>query len=231
VQRGGRRFKDAVYEQFARIGKGLASPTRLELLDLLSQGEHVVEDLSRLTGETVANVSQHLQVLRRSRLVDCRKEGLYVRYRLAAPAVGEFMRGLRLLAEQQLDELERARRSLLASWREAEAVDRDELVRRVREGEAAVIDVRPVEEYRAAHLPKAMSLPLEELEERMAELPSDCEVVAYCRGPYCVLALEAVTLLRKRGYRAFRLDMGVWDWRARGLPVEGECAHAEGRNR
>ena len=215
----GRKLKNTVYAALAGVGKAVASPVRVEFLDLLSQGDRTVEELARISGQSVANASQHLQALLRARLVRRSKEGLFARYRIAAPEVGEFVRALRLLAESQATELSRTRRRLLDELGEAEPVGRDELVRRVREGDAFVIDVRPPGEYRAGHLPGALSVPLKELEARLAELPRGREIVAYCRGPYCVLAVEAVLRLRKKGFRAARLDMGVWDWRAKGFKV------------
>ena len=216
----GRRFKSAIFEQFARIGKAVASPVRLELLDLLSQGPRHVEALAEQAGLPIANASQHLQVLRAARLVEAEKAGLFVTYRLADPAVADFGRQLRLLAESRLAEVEQATREFLESRGNLERVDREELLRRVRSGEVTVLDVRPVEEYEAGHLPQALSLPLADLEKRLAELPKDREIVAYCRGPYCVLAVEAVRQLRAHGFRVVRLDWGVVDWQARGFRVE-----------
>ena len=214
-----RRFKDAVYEQFARIGKAVSSPKRLELLDLLCQGPRTVEALAREAGMTVANASQHLQVLRAARLVDAEKEGLFVTYRLADQLVCDFFRAMRLLAETRLAEIEQIKRLFLQRREGMEPVDRRALLERVRRGTVTVIDVRPAEEYRAGHIPGAVSIPLKELKPRLAELPKDQEIVAYCRGPYCVLAVEAVEMLRASGFRAVRLEDGVQDWRAEGLPV------------
>ncbi|MBI4324212.1 MAG: metalloregulator ArsR/SmtB family transcription factor, partial [Chloroflexi bacterium] len=204
----GRRFKSAIFEQFARIGKAVASPVRLELLDLLSQGPRHVEALAQEAGLPMANASQHLQVLRAARLLEAEKSGLFVTYRLADPAVAEFVRQLRLLAESRLAEVEQTTRQFLESGSSLEQVDREELLSRVRRGEVTVLDVRPAEEYQAGHLPRALSVPLAELEKRMADLPKDREIVAYCRGPYCVLAVEAVRQLRQLGFRAVRLDWG-----------------------
>jgi len=215
----GHRFKHAIYEQLARIGKALASPRRLELLDLLAQGPHTVEHLSRKTGQSVANTSQHLQLLRRARLVDARKRGLFVTYRLPDDGVAEFYRALRLLAEARIGEIRQLTRDFLAARGVLEPVDRDVLVGRVLRGEVMLLDVRPPEEYRAGHIRGAVSVPLRELEQRLAELPKDRDIVAYCRGPYCVLAVEAVSRLRARGFRALRLEDGIPDWRSRGLPV------------
>lgn len=215
-----RRFKSAIFEQFARIGKAVASPVRLELLDLLSQGARHVESLAGEAGIPIANASQHLQVLRGARLVEADKSGLFVTYRLADAAVAEFVRQLRLLAESRLAEVEQMTRQFLESRHSLEQVDREELLRRLRNGEVTVLDVRPAAEYEAGHLPQALSIPLAELEQRLAELPRDREVVAYCRGPYCVLAIEAVQRLRQNGFRALRLDWGVVDWQAHGFRVE-----------
>jgi rhodanese-related sulfurtransferase len=213
-------LKAAVYEQIARIGQATASPSRLELLDLLSQGARTVEALARHTGQTVATTSHHLQVLRRARLVEAHKHGLYVTYRLADPHVGDFLLSLRSLAERRLAEVRDVTRQYLEARGALEPVVDDELVRRVRAGEVTVIDVRPREEYEAAHIPGAISMPLAELRTRAAELPRRREIVAYCRGPYCVMALDAVDLLRKKGFRARRMEHGVPEWRARGWRVE-----------
>jgi rhodanese-related sulfurtransferase len=214
------RFKTAIYEQIARIGKAAASPGRLELLDLLSQGPRTVEALARQTGQTVANTSHHLQVLRNVRLVDAEKAGLYVTYRLADPQVSEFFLQLRTLAEGRLAEIERVRRDYFESRNALEAVGDDELLRRVRSGEVTVLDVRPHEEYLAGHIPRALSIPLTDLRRRLRELPKGRDIVAYCRGPYCVMALDAVDLLRGKGYRALRMEHGVPEWRAQGGRVE-----------
>jgi len=215
-----RRFKDAIYEQLARIGRASSAPRRLELLDLLCQGPRTVEALAKESGLSVANASQHLQVLRAARLVDGEKKGLYVEYRLADDEVGRFFVALRDLAQARLSELESVQRAFLAKRESMEPVQADELLRRVRAGEVTLIDVRPASEYRAGHIAGALSVPLAELEARLKTLPRKREIVAYCRGPYCVLAVEAVELLRKRGFRAQRMEQGVVDWRARGWRVE-----------
>lgn len=211
-----RRFKDAIYEQFARLGKAISAPKRLELLDLLSQGPRTVEALAEHASISVANASQHLQVLRTARLVDAEKKGLYVEYRLSGDEVSRFFLALRGLAETRLAEVDQVTRAYLDGRGAMEAVDGNELVRRVKAGEVTVLDVRPHEEYRAGHLPGALSIPLGELKARLRELPKGREVVAYCRGPYCVMAVEAVELLRKKGFKAHRMEQGVVDWRARG---------------
>jgi len=216
----GRQFKDAIYEQFSRIGKAVSSPKRLELLDLICQGEKTVETLSRETGLTVANTSQHLQTLKAARLIDAEKEGLYVKYRLADEIVCEFFRSMRVLAENRLAEVDMIKGRFLEGKAGMEPVNRDDLLKRVIEGGVTVLDVRPAEEYRAGHIPGALSVPLEHLKEILANLPADQEIVAYCRGPYCVLSVQAVEVLRGKGFNAIRLEESVQDWRAMGLPVE-----------
>ena len=214
-----RLFKDRIYEQLARVGKALAAPRRVELLDHLGQGPRTVEALAELAGTSVANASQHLQVLRAARLVEARKRGPYVEYRLADDDVSRFFVALRSLAGSRLAEVEQVTRAYFAGRGGDEAVGGDDLIGRVRRGEVTVLDVRPAEEFRAGHIPRAVSIPVDELKARLKELPRDREVVAYCRGPYCVMAVEAVELLRKKGYTAHRMEQGVPDWRARGWRV------------
>ena len=215
----GRQFKDSIYEQFSRIGKAVSSPRRLELLDLLCQGEKTVETLSQETGLTLANASQHLQVLRTARLVETEKEGLYVKYRLADQMVCQFFRTMRVLAENRLAEVEMIKRRFLAGREGMEPVDRKDLLKRVQDGAVTVLDVRPKAEYLSGHIPGALSVPLGKLEELLANLPKDQEIVAYCRGPYCVLAVQAVEMLRKKGFKATRLEEGVQDWLAMGFSI------------
>jgi len=218
-----RIFKDAVYEQFARIGKAISSPKRLEILDILGQGARTVELLAKETQMAVANASQHLQALRTARLVDAEKVGQFVSYRLADPAVGEFFRNMRLLAESRRAEVEQTKRQFLGGREGMEPVDRDALLTRVKEGAATVLDVRPVEEFQAGHIPGAISIPLKELKFRLKDLARDQEIVAYCRGPYCVLAVQAVEMLRAKGFPAVRLEEGVQDLSAMGFPVAVEA--------
>ena len=219
-----RRFKDSIYEQVARLGKAASAPKRLELLDLLCQGPRSVEALALQAGISLANASQHLQVLRGARLVEAEKKGLRVEYRLASEDVCQFFLTLRGLAESRLTEIDQVTREYFESRGAMEAVEGEELLRRVRDGEVTVLDVRPAEEYRAGHIPGALSVPVSELKARLRELPKAREIVAYCRGPYCVMALEAVQLLRAKGFEAHRMEQGVVDWRARGWRVvtEGE---------
>jgi len=214
-----RAFKDAIYEQFARIGKAVSSPKRLELLDLLCQGPRTVEVLAKESGLTVANASQHLQVLRAARLVEAEKEGLFVSYRLADKTVCEFFRTMRVLAESRLAEVEQIKRRFLEGRESMEPVDRKALLERVGKGAVTVLDVRPAEEYNAGHIPGAISIPLKELQLRLLDLPRDQEIVAYCRGPYCVLSIQAVELLRSRGFQAVRLEEGIQDLRALGFAI------------
>ncbi len=214
-----RQFKDAIYEQFSRIGKAVSSPKRLELLDLLCQGEKTVETLAQETGLTLANASQHLQVLRAARLLDAEKEGLYVKYRLADQMVCQFFRSMRVLAENRLAEVEMINRHFLQGREGMEPVDRRDLLKRVKDGAVTVLDVRPAEEYRTGHIPGALSVPLGKLKELFSRLPKDQEIVAYCRGPYCVLAIQAVEMLRKKGFKAIRLEEGVQDWLAMGHSI------------
>lgn len=226
-----RRFKDTVYALQAHTGKAVASPRRLELLDLLAQGPRTVEALARETSQSIANTSQHLQVLRGAHLVEADKRGLYVTYRLAGEEVSRFCLALRQLAESRTEELKRAAQGFLEERGQLEPIDQEALLARIRHGEVTLLDVRPEEEYHAGHLPGALSVPLAELDRRLSELPRRREVVAYCRGPYCVLAIEAVARLRARGYRALRLEAGVPDWRARGYPVETGLAIGRSRQR
>lgn len=213
------KFDDPLYGQLARIGRAVASGPRLALLDLLRQGPRTVEALAQEVGLTLANASQHLKVLRQGRLVEAEKRGLFVTYRVADLAVDDFYAALRGLAEARLAEVQQIARNFVEKRGGLEPIDRRRLLKRVRAGEVTVIDVRPAEEYRAAHIAGAVSVPLRELEKRLGALPKGREIVAYCRGPYCVLAPEAVKRLRARGYHAVALGDGVVEWRARGLPV------------
>ncbi len=216
-----RARKDAVYEQLARVGKALAAPRRLELLDLLAQAPRTVDSLAAQTGMSVANTSQHLKVLRGAGLALSEKNGLFVTYRVASKDVTDLAVHLRSLAESRLADMERVKKRFFAADdAEVDAVDHAELARRVRRGHVVLLDVRPVEEFEAAHIAGAISIPHEQLKRRLAELPKRRAIVAYCRGPYCVFAIEAVKLLRARGFDASRISDGVAEWRARGLSIE-----------
>ena len=212
--------KAELFEQFARIGKALGSARRLEILEYLAQAERSVETLARMTGLSVANASQHLQVLRQAGLVQARKDGLYVHYRLAGGAVDRLVAALRVVGEERLAEVERLVTLYLDAKDDLEPVPAKELMQRARKGLVTVLDVRPPEEYAAGHIPGAINVPLADLRRRWRELPRGREIVAYCRGPYCLLAFDAVAELRKRGRKARRLEDGFPEWRSAGLPVE-----------
>ena len=218
-----REFKDRLFEQFARVGKALSSPRRLEIVDLLSQGERTVEGIARETSMSVASASQHLQALKGARMVEARREGLYMHYRLADEEVFRTWQAVRTLAESRLSEVDGVVEAYLEDRDALEAVGATELMERLSDGSVVVLDVRPEEEYLAGHIPGAISVPVDALEAALQTqtLPKDRELVAYCRGPYCVFSDEAVALLVARGYRARRLRQGLPDWRAAGMPVEG----------
>lgn len=214
-----REFKDQLFEQLARVTKALSSPRRLELVDLLAQSERSVEELAEMTGMSVANTSQHLQALRGALLVRGRREGLRMFYALSDDAVFHAWQAIRELGQRQFAEVDRLLKTYISEREKLESVGAKELLRRIQEEEVIVLDVRPEAEFRAGHIVGARSVPVKELHRRLAELPKKREIVAYCRGPFCVYADEAVSMLRRRGYRARRLDMGFPDWRTAGLPV------------
>ena len=215
-------FKHDLFSQFARVGKALSSGNRLELLEHLAQGERSVEELGKVAGLALANTSQHLQQLRQAGLVSTRKEGLKVYYCLSGDDVIVLLNALRAVAERHVADVERLVSTYLTVKDSLEPVPRSELLARVRDGLVTVLDVRPPEEYAAGHLPGALNIPLAELELRLEELGKDQEIVAYCRGPHCVLAFDAVAQLRKKGLKARRLEDGYPEWKAEGLPVESE---------
>ena len=215
----GRQAKDALYEQFARIGKAVTSPRRIELLELLAQGERSVESLAGAAGLGVTSASAHLQVLRGARLVATRREGTRILYRLADADVVGLIDLVRRLARARLAEVDEVVDAYFSARDTLEPIGHHELLARSERAEVVVLDVRPREEFEAGHIPGAISIPLDELRERLDELPRDVEVVAYCRGPYCVLAPQAVALLAERGIPARRLDEGLPEWRLAGLPV------------
>lgn len=215
-----RTFKDELFEQFARLPKAMASPKRLELIDLLAQGERTVDELARETAMSVANTSQHLQTLKAAQLVSVRRDGLYAYYRLASPDVFALWQAVRRVGEAQLAELDRIVETYLSDRGALEGLSVHQLQARLEQDEVVLLDVRPQTEYQAGHIPGARSIPISELAERLGSLPKGQEFVAYCRGPYCVFADEAVALLRKHGLQATRLREGFPDWQAEGLPVE-----------
>lgn len=225
---GDRRKKAELFEQLARVGKALGNGKRLELLDLLAQGERSVENLAATAGLGLTTASAHLQVLKQAGLVLTRREGTKIYYDLAGLDVARLYEQLRTVAGDRVAEVRRARdgylgtdHALPADGPRGQEVSRDELLAMAESGEVTVIDVRPVEEYAAAHIPGAVSIPLDELHQRLQELPAEQEIVAYCRGAYCVLAYEAVDLLRTKGRQARRLQDGMLEWRLTGLPVDG----------
>ena len=219
-----REIKNLLYEQVARIGKAAASPKRLELVELLCQGEKTVESLSQQADLDVKSASAHLKELKAARLVVARKEGKYVHYRLADETVGRFWVALRTLAEGRLLELQEVVTEFLADPRQLASLDRKTILGRARQGDVIVLDVRPADEFEAGHLPYARSIPVSELKKRLSELPRDKDIVAYCRGPFCLMASDAVALLRQKGFRAGRLEDGVAEWRSAGLPIEPGAA-------
>ncbi len=214
-----REFKDLLYGEFARIGKAMANPHRLEILEVLAQGQRTVESLAIETGLSVANASRHLQQLRQAQLVAARREGVFVHYRLGGPEVVALVVALRHTAEQHLAEVDRVVGEFLGDREGFEPVTADELAHRMANGDIVVLDVRPEQEFSAGHIAGARSMPVAEISARLGELPADAEYIAYCRGPYCVYADEAVTLLRANGLVAQRLSEGYPEWRLAGRPV------------
>jgi rhodanese-related sulfurtransferase len=214
-----REIKDLLYEQVARIGKAVASAKRLEILELLCQGEKAVETLVHDAALDVKSVSAHLKVLKAARLLESRRAGRRIYYRLADPQVADLWVALRAAAESRLTSLQAAMRSLMLNPTELAPISGKKLLAQAKRGDVVVLDVRPESEYRAAHLPNARSIPLAELKRRLKELPANRPVVAYCRGPFCLMAKEAVDLLTKKGFKAARLELGVAEWRASGLPL------------
>ena len=215
----GREAKDRLYEAFARTAQAVASPKRIEVLELLAQGEYPVEALAQATGMSVTNTSAHLQVLRHAQLVETRKHATKVFYRLAGDEVAAFLAGLRDLAQARVAEVDRVVRDYFTARDALEPVSRSELAERAARGDVVILDVRPAGEYAAGHIPGALSVPLDQLDAALSRLPKRAQVVAYCRGPYCILAPLAVERLRAKGYRARRLAGGMPEWRLAGLPV------------
>ena len=216
--------KQALFAQFATIAKTLGHAHRLELLEQLAQGERSVEVLADRTGLSIANASQHLQQMRRVGLVATRRQGKFVYYTLADDGILDVLTALRRIAERNVAEVERVVRSYFNKRDELEPVSRKELLKRIRAGAVTVLDVRPPDEFALGHLPGAVNIPLRALKARLAELDTAQEIVAYCRGEYCVLSFEAVALLRARGFKVRRLEDGLPEWRAAGLPVITESA-------
>jgi rhodanese-related sulfurtransferase/DNA-binding transcriptional ArsR family regulator len=217
-----REFKDRLYDQLARIGKAVANPHRLEILELLAQGERNVESIADETQLSIASASQHLKALRQASLVEGRKDGLFVHYRLADDGVFELSRIVRKVAERRLAEMERLVRDQFGDRSDPEPIAMKDLLARMRTGDVVVLDTRPASEFAAGHIAGAISVPVDELQERLRKLPKRAEYVAYCRGPYCIYADRAVEVLRASGRRARRLDDGFPEWKASGFPVERE---------
>ena len=216
-----RQLKDMLYEQVARIGKAVSSPKRLELLELLAQSEKSVDQLAGEISADIKLTSAHLKALKAANLITARREGKYVVYRLTAPDVARLWVNLRQVAENHLLELQRALQQLVKDPAQMASMSRETLLEQARRGEVIVLDVRPQAEYETAHLPFARSMPVAEIEQRLAELPIGKDIVAYCRGPFCLLSDEAVTLLAARGYQVRKITDGVSEWQAAGLPVTG----------
>jgi rhodanese-related sulfurtransferase/DNA-binding transcriptional ArsR family regulator len=213
-------FKQDVYEQLARVGKALGHANRLELLEFVAQGPRSVEDLANMARLSMANASKHLQELRKAGLVKARREGLRVFYEVAGPDVVDLQAALREVAETRLAEVDQLLRTYVTARDDLEPIPGAELLERARMGLVTVLDVRPPEEYAAGHLPGAVNLPVEDIARHLKQLPKGREVIAYCRGPYCLLSVDAVALLRKKGYKARRLEDGFPEWKAAGRPVE-----------
>jgi len=206
-------FKHDLFAQFAKVGKALSNGNRLELLEFLAQGERSVEQLSKVAGLTVANTSQHLQQLRHAGMVSCRKEGLRVYYSISGDDVIKLLVALRAVAERHVTDVQYLLNTYLTVKDKLEPILREELLERANAGLVIVLDVRPAEEYAAGHVPGAVNIPLQELEERLDELGGNQEIVAYCRGPHCVLAFDAVARLREKGINARRLEDGYPEWK------------------
>jgi len=218
-----RQFKNELYDQFARLSKALGSGRRLELIELLAQGERTVEALAEETEQSIANTSQHLQVLRHARLVESTRAGNHIRYRLADDHVLRLWLAFRDVGEARLAEIGALVQTFLSDRERLQAVSSNELRRRIDERSVVVLDVRPAVEYEAGHIHGARSIPITELRTRLKDLPKNREIVAYCRGPYCVFADEAVAILRDKGFKAFRLEVGFPDWAIQGLPTSSSA--------
>ena len=212
--------KARLYEAIGRVALALGSSARLQMLEFVAQGERSVDVLAAMTGLSVANTSKHLQALRQAGLVTARKEGLRVHYSIAGDDVAALVSALREVAEHRVADVEQVLRLWLSHRDEMEAVPAGEVLERAKKGLVVVLDVRPREEFAAGHLPGAVNIPIQELEKRLKELPKRQEVIAYCRGPYCLMSYDAVSLLRKKGRKARRLEAGLPEWRAAGLPIE-----------
>jgi rhodanese-related sulfurtransferase len=215
-----REFKTRVYNELAQITKAMANPHRLEIIELLAQGDYSVEQISLQTDLSIANASQHLQVLKSAQLVDVTRNGTFIYYRLANANVFKTWKALRELGVERIASIEKLVKDFRQSRSKIDSLTIDSLTKKLKAGKITILDVRPENEFNAGHIPNAISIPLEQLEERLKELPKRNEIIAYCRGPFCVYADEAVALLNKAGYKATRLEEGFPDWAVTGLPVE-----------
>ena len=213
-------FKRDLFSQFARVGKALSNGNRLEMLEFLAQGERNVDQLARVSGITVANTSQHLQQLRQAGLVVSRKEGLKVYYSISGDDVVALLDALRVVADRHVAEVERLVKTYLTVKDDLEPIPRDELINRIKEGSVVVLDVRPPEEFTSGHVPGAVNVPLNGLEDYLQKLDTTQEVIAYCRGPHCILAFDAVAMLREKGLEARRMEDGFPEWKISGMPIE-----------
>ncbi len=216
----GREFKDVVFEQFARIAHAFAAPKRLEIIDILAQGERDVDSLAYEGAMTVANASRHLQILKAARLVENRREGVRIFYKLTDDDVFDCWKNLQSIAEKRVAEIREINRLFMEERDSMETISAAELWQRIQNNNVVVLDVRPTYEYEQSHIPKSISMPIAQLKDKISELSSDTEVVAYCRGPYCVLSPEAIAILKKAGIKAIRLKEGLPEWKRAGLPVE-----------
>jgi rhodanese-related sulfurtransferase len=216
----GREFKDVVFEQFARIAYAFAAPTRLEIIDILAQGERDVDSLAREGAMSMANTSRHLQILKAARLVSSRREGVQIFYKLTDDDVFDCWKNLQSIAEKRVSEIREISNIFMQERNSMEFISATQLWQRIQNNEVVVLDVRPESEYSQSHIPNSISIPLNQLKEKINGLPKDIDVVAYCRGPYCVLSPEAVALLKKAGIKAIRLEEGLPEWKLAGLPVE-----------
>ncbi len=215
-----REFKDLIFLQFANTATAFSSPKRLEIIDILLQGEKDVETLTKQISASFANTSRHLQILKNARLVESRREGVRIYYRISDEKVFNCWKGLQLLAESRVAEIREMLKNFLEERKAIKTINKDELWSRVQSNDVVIIDVRPVEEFINGHIPGAISIPLAELKDRLNEIPNDREIVAYCRGPYCVLSPEAIKILKDEGYEALRLEESLPEWKSAGLPVE-----------
>ena len=216
----GREYKDAVFEKFAQIALAFAAPKRLEIIDILVQGERDVDSLAREGAMTMANASRHLQVLKSARLVKSRREGVRIFYQLSDDDVFDCWKNLQIISEKRVAEIREINKQFHQERNSMETISAEELWKRINDNDVIVLDLRPEVEYKYSHIPNSLSIPLVQLKDKLSELPKDVDIVAYCRGPYCVLSPEAVAFLKKEGYNAIRMEEGLPEWKQAGLPIE-----------